>query len=202
MTMDDGALWTRNPLTLLEFWNLSPGSTPIAQANANARFVVLWCIIATAVMSFLTGGFKPHFFVVGALILAATGVRDHSQQHTVPSTQSIRELKFCETPTATNPMANPMLNDYGAEGKLPACPTDSVRGEIQQSLNSAPIANMISEKRTDPRQQEIADRAFYSLPATTVPNNVENFRRALTGGEALQRRMDHGFDNTMFSRGT
>ena len=148
----------------------------------------------------MTGGFKPHFFIVGAVILAASGA--HDARHNglaVPSEQMARELKFCEAPTKNNPLGNPMPTDFGTEGKLPACPSDNVASQITNSINELPLARMVSEKTTDPFQQKIANRSFYSLPATTVPNNIENYRHAIAGSN-VQRQMDHGFDDNIFSR--
>lgn len=201
----DAELWTSNPSTLLlNIFQLTPSNpaSQVARANAAARFVVLWCLVATIAFSLLSGGFKPHFFIIGAVILATTGLRDAGQQTkpSVPSEQPAREMKFCEAPTVDNPLGNPMPTDYGKPGKLPACPSDNVASKITQSINELPLAKMVSSKSADPFQQEIANRSFYSLPATTVPNSVENFRHAIASG-GVGRRMDHGFDDNIFSRG-
>ena len=197
----DAEPWTHNPTTLFRIFDIAPGNqaSQIAKSNAAARFVVLWCLIATIVFSALSGGFRPHFFIVGAVILAASGVRDAGLAVAVPSEQPARELKFCEAPSKENPLANPMPTDFGTTGKLPACPSDNVSTRVRESINELPIARLVSEKSTDPYQQEIATRSFYSLPSTTVPNNVENFRHAIAGS-SVQRLMDHGFDENIFTR--
>lgn len=200
--------WTRNPAVLFESFDTTPKGPPgsVENANATARFIVLWTVAATAIASLITIAgaamqktaprFFYYFLIVGAVMLLASGVSTHDA--TVPADTGVQEMKYCQTPTVQNPMANPLITDYGTDAKLPACPSDAVTPNIDAAIKRLPISSVISSATNDDYAQEMGQRSFYSMPVTTVPQNVENFRNALYG-ESINRRVDHGFDTNIFS---
>lgn len=201
-------LWTRNPAVLLDSFDTSQNGPPgsVENANATARFIILWTIAATVISSGITimgsaiNKTSPRFFyyfvIVGAVMLLASGVSSH--QTTLPADTDVQEMKYCQKPTVDNPMANPLPYDYGNSVKLPACPSDTITSNINSAINNLPISSIVASQSNDDYAQEIGRRSFYSLPVTTVPHNVENFRNALYG-ESINRRVDHGFDKNIFS---
>lgn len=130
-------------------------------------------------------------------MLMACGVAAESGD-TVPEDSSVQEMKYCQLPNVDNPLANPLPYDYGDGPKLPACPSDAVGHNIDAEIDKLPITSVIASETGDTRLQRSGRRTFYSLPATTIPQNMENFRNALYG-ENLTRRVDHGFDANIFS---
>lgn len=173
----------------------------VKASNATARFIIIWSILSTAIaclFSLLRGENKLrlHFLFIGGVMLAFAGLS--AETHTVPQNGTVQEMKYCQAPTTDNPMANPLPNDYGNGVKMPACPSDAVSARVDATIDALPITSVVAAEAGDDAVEYAGRRSFYSLPATTVPQNVENFRNALYG-ENISRRVDHGFDVNMFN---
>lgn len=196
------ALWTDDPRVLLDLARLGDvdqrGVDPVADANAAARFVLLWGVCATAATTLISGRFAYGLVLVTAVLLFMSSGEGPRARVGVPRDAEVREMKMCEAPTATNPLANVLPVDMNRPGKLPACPSDAVEDEITRSIASMPLSQQVADSVGVTPNMHTGMRAFYSLPSTTVPNNVENFRNALIGPN-VGRRVDHGFDENAFS---
>ena len=106
-------------------------------------------------------------------------------------------LRFCQSPSAQNPLANVTLADLNNGPRLPACPSDAVGPQIAREMDRLPITGPVI-REAGKRNARITDRPFHSTPVTTVPGDRDNFAYALYG-EGLKRNVDHGFVNE-FSR--
>jgi len=80
----------------------------------------------------------------------------------------------CQKPTKENPMANVLYGDYTENpNRDGACEYSTVRELVQ--------ANLDKTFTSDPGKRNIASRAFYSNPSTTIPNDQTAFAEALYG---------------------
>jgi hypothetical protein len=179
-------LWSEDPFVLLE----SPLElvyysrySPEQNVNALARFVIYWSVFSFAITK------QSVILVIGAILLffmrGTTDTRD-----TLLDTQGASMIKYCHAPSVDNPMANPLLSDYGDGVKLPACPYGSVRGDIREALNSQSITGPAIDSVNDDSSTRLSRRQFYTVPSTTVPNERDAFVHSLYGSN-IDRKQSH-----------
>jgi hypothetical protein len=159
----------------------SGSSNEVENSNALARFIIVLAVITA---------FVSRRYVVAALILCLLPLAVPVENQDVPESQSARMLKYCQSPSVTNPMANPNPADYGRGMKLPACPTSApeVQSRVSDELSSQEITGHVIAAAGMTDAMKLSDRQFYSMPSTTVPGNRENYMRALYG-ESIDRRI-------------
>ena len=153
----------------------SPHYSAEQNANALARFVIYWTIFSYALTN------RPSLILIGCILLFCMRGTSQNVPDAMLDTQDATMTKYCESPSVSNPMANPMLTDFGSGEKLPACPSGSVRNEIRDALNSQPITGPVFESVGDDSGTRLARRQFYTVPSTTVPNERDSFVHALYG---------------------
>ncbi len=159
----------------------------VRNTNALARFIVFW-VLGVWIMR---GMRRPpyEYMFIGAILLFLTS--SAYRQSPPPSGSSMDEMRFCQAPSHSNPLANAGLDDFNNGARLPACPPDAVAADIERNIDRLPITRGVIEA-VGKSNSRISDRTFYSMPVTTVPADRANFVHALYG-EGISRRIDHGF---------
>jgi hypothetical protein len=172
-------LWTEHPIVLIESpteFMYSEKFDKVRNLNAMVRFTIYWSII----IFLLTG--QPIVFVilVVALILMRRPVVIEEPILTEDATADAKI--YCQSPSVNNPLANPTPADWGnGKPKLPACPTDNVKSDIRDALNSQPITGPIYAAAGEDANSKLARRSFYSIPTSGVPDGRDEFMRGLYG---------------------
>ena len=86
-------------------------------------------------------------------------------------------------PTLENPMGNVLLNEYVDNPDRPSAPWyPSMRAQVQQAW---------SQIHPFERQRD-AERNFYTVPATTIPNDQTGFAQAAYGKPFASKCHDQG----------
>ena len=158
---------------LLNFW---PSSSQSAKdrTSATARFV----IYASVIVFLITR--DSRVFALGGLVLAilyylwtANMIKDGKYRSAYGDGRSPNILRGSVTmPTLDNPMGNVLMTDYLDQPDRPAAAWyPSVRQEVQQEWSQIhPF-----ERKRD------AERNFYTMPVTTIPNDQASFAQASFG---------------------
>lgn len=172
-------LWSENPIVLIESpaeFMYSGQFDKVRNINAMVRFSIYWSII----IYFMTG--QPIVFVLlgVALILMR---RPSVIEEPILTEDTTADAKiYCQAPSVNNPLANPTPFDWGnGKPKLPACPTDNVKSDIRNALNSQPITGPIHAVAGEDANSKLARRSFYSIPTSGVPDGRDEFVRGLYG---------------------
>ena len=172
-------LWSEHPTVLIESpaeFMYSEQFDKIRNLNAMVRFSIYWTII----IYFMTG--QPIVFVI--LVVALIVMRRPAfTEETIITEDLTSDAKiYCQSPSVDNPLANPTPADWGnGKPKLPACPTDNVRSNIKEALNSQPITGPIYAAVGEDVNSKLARRSFYSIPTSGVPDGRDEFIRGLYG---------------------
>lgn len=181
-------LWIHNPEVLIKGdlrIGFSSSESVIDNCNAMARLIIMCAIVSAVVL-------KSPVTVAMVLSLLFFAVPS-GNSIIVPDSQTAKSLKFCQSPSETNPLANPNPSDFGSNKmKLPACPASApkVRSLIKEELNSQDITGPVIEAAgSSLDSMKIANRSFYSVPGTTVPADRDSFMHALYG-ETIDRTMN------------
>tara|TARA_B100001741_G_scaffold174625_1_gene143945 strand:- start:5842 stop:6405 length:564 start_codon:yes stop_codon:yes gene_type:complete len=180
--METTPLWSQNPTVLLQApleIMYSARYSDVRNLNAMARFVILWVLVSYFVSR------RPIVIVLGliALVLLSRASMSTLSMPKLFDSHDASSRKFCQSPSIDNPMANPTPNDWGSgDVKLPACPTEVVKDNVTQALKSQPITGVgASDAPSLDSNAYLAERSFYSVPASGVPDSRENFIHALYG---------------------
>lgn len=181
------SLWTTNPHVLLQ-WPLdiivSTTKSDVANLNAAARSVIILSIAALAMGGFRHAAAIALTAAVLLYMLSRTSQAKITAQNYFLDTQAASEMQYCQMPSISNPMANPTYADAGSGFKLPACPPGTMKSAIREAVNGQEITSQIvrsaAEGKIDPNSLP-SDRAFYSMPVTTIPSNREAFVTSLYG---------------------
>lgn len=205
------ALWTHDPATLFEVHKLGKPydategddarSYRVERTNAHARFVVWWVLLASAVSALAGQAHLIRYYVlVGGCALfglsfVGDGTDDALERDHVFA--DFAHHKFCQAPNDDNPLANPSAGHH--YDKLPSCPLGAVKAAVHDSIRggSSALATIYKDASTEEKRRSVdtstrmLDRAFYSVPGSTVPSNRENFTHALFG-DGLRRTLYHG----------
>jgi hypothetical protein len=178
-------VWFENPKLLFakndvaKFWPVR-GQSAAERINATSRFVIYLSAVLYAVRR------DPRIFVLAALVLSSmyilyktNMVPDEKYVPVVASGRKITPVRpACQAPTRDNPLANVLLSDYVTDpDRPPACAIGSVDGLVTKYLDDSfpRDAGDVYNSRNG------ANRAFYSMPSTTIPNDQTAFAEALYG---------------------
>jgi hypothetical protein len=83
----------------------------------------------------------------------------------------------CIRPTTDNPFGNVLLTDMTDNPGRPAvCPYNDIENEIKSKFNERLYRNV-----NDIYEKENSQRQFYSMPVTSIPNDVETYREFVFG---------------------
>lgn len=181
-------LWIHNPEVLIKGdfkLGFSSSESEIENCNSMARLIILCAVVSAIIL-------KSPVTVAMVLSLLFFAVPSGNSM-LVPDSQTAKSLKFCQSPSETNPLANPNPSDFGSNNmKLPACPTSApkVRNLIKEELNSQDITGLVIDAAGGSLDSmKMANRAFYSVPGTTVPADRDGFMHALYG-DTIDRTMN------------
>lgn len=169
---------------LLKFWP-SASQTAKERVLATTRFV----IYATCIMYLIKR--DPRVFALGILVLAVLYYLWTTNMITdgkirPPYGEGIQTNMFrsqVTLPTLDNPMANVLLSDYVDDPERPSAAWyPSVRTEVQQQWSQIHPFERLRD----------AERNFYSMPVTTIPNDQTGFAEARFGKKFSPMCKDQG----------
>ena len=80
----------------------------------------------------------------------------------------------CVRPTTNNPFGNVLLTDN--PGRSAACPYNDVEKEVKDKFNERLYRNV-----NDVYEKANSQRQFYTMPVTSIPNDVETYREFVFG---------------------
>ena len=167
-------LWSKDPSVLLESpleFVYSKDFDRNRNTNAMVRFVLYWTALAFAI--------KPHVTIL--LLSAAIQImlRGKDEPERIGATESTR---YCQAPSLDNPMANATPFDWGSgDSKLPACPSYMVQDRSNELIASQPITGPVYALGGRDEGSRLAERTFFSVPTSGVPDGRESFVHALYG---------------------
>lgn len=172
-------LWSESPIVLVESpteFMYSEQFDKTRNLNAMVRFAIYWSII----IYFMTG--QPIVFVILVVALIVMRRPAVTEEPIVTENLTSDAKIYCQSPSVENPLANPTPADWGnGKPKLPACPTDNVKSNIKEALNSQPITGPIYAAAGEDANSKLARRSFYSIPTSGVPDGRDEFIRGLYG---------------------
>lgn len=169
---------------LLKFWP-SASQTAKERVLATTRFV----IYATCIMYLIKR--DARVFALGILVLAVLYYLWTTNMITdgkirPPYGEGIQTNAFrsqVTMPTLDNPMANVLLSDYVDNPERPSAAWyPSVRTEVQQQWSKIHPFERLRD----------AERNFYSVPVTTIPNDQTGFAEARFGKKFAPMCKDQG----------
>lgn len=159
---------------LLVFWPTSSQSAK-ERAEATARFVIYSSVLVYIINR------DVRVFALGGLVLAilyylytANMISDGSHVRTSGTNGRTTSSLYpsATLPTLDNPMGNVLMTDYVDQPDRPAAAWyPSVRQEVQ---------NAWSQIHPFERKRD-AERNFYTMPNTTIPNDQTGFAQACHG---------------------
>ena len=180
--MDPKAVFKTNDL--LKFW---PTSTQSAdeRVSATTRFI----LYAVCVVYLINR--DPRVFALGVVALSilyymwtTNMIKDGKLRTTIgDGRMSNMFRKDVTLPTLENPMGNVLLNEYVDYPDRPSAPWyPSMRAQVQQAW---------SQIHPFERQRD-AERNFYTVPATTIPNDQTGFAQEAYGKPFASKCHDQG----------
>jgi hypothetical protein len=169
---------------LLTFW---PTATQTAKqrVSATTRFILYAMCIVYIINK------DPRIFALGGVALAilyymatTNMIKDGSLRSAIGDARYSTVFRPNVTlPTTENSMGNVLLSDYVDNPDRPAAAWyPSIRGQVQQ---------VWSQIHPFERQRD-AERNFYSMPATTIPNDQTAFAQAAYGRPFAAKCHDQG----------
>ena len=169
---------------LLTFW-------PTATQTANQRVSATTRFILYAVCIVYIINKDPRIFALGGIALAilyymwtTNMIKDGSLRSTIGDARTSSIFRPDVTlPTTENSMGNVLLSDYVDNPDRPAAAWyPSARDKVQ---------SVWSQIHPFERQRD-AERNFYSMPATTIPNDQTGFAQAAYGKPFAAKCHDQG----------
>jgi len=169
---------------LLEFWPTARQSAR-ERVSATARFV----IYSVCIVYLITR--DPRIFALGILVLAilyymyvSRIISDGKLRPAQGDARVPGPLRDQVTmPSRNNPMGNVLMTDYiDAPDRPSAAWYPSMRSQVQQVMSSIhPF-----------ERQRDAERNFYTMPSTTIPNDQTGFAQAAYGRPFAPKCNDQG----------
>lgn len=169
---------------ILDFW-------PTAKQTAKERMLATtrFVIYATCIIYLINR--DPRIFALGILVLAilyylwtANLIKDGQVRAPIAEARVSGPMRAQVTmPTLDNPMGNVLLTDYvDNPDRPPAAWYPSVRGEVQQQWATIHPYERVRD----------AERNFYTVAATTIPNDQTAFAEASFGRKFAPMCKDQG----------
>lgn len=144
------------------------------QLNAVVRFALYYSIVLTLVTRRLSS--MRIFVGVAALSVVVYEVYVRRDKLGLADVSHFRQNGApCSRPTPENPYMNVMLGDYATPGRPAACDVTIPLVAAATSAVTAPVPS------DDPFVEGRADRQFYTMPSTTIPNDQQGFVDFLYG---------------------
>lgn len=171
---------------LLEFWPTARQSAR-ERVSATTRFVIYSVCIVYLINR------DPRIFALGALVLSilyymyvARIITDGKLRPAQGDARVPGPLRDQVTlPTRDNPMGNVLMTDYIDSPDRPSAAWyPSMRSQVQQVMSSI---------HPYERQRD-AERNFYTMPSTTIPNDQTGFAQAAYGRPFAPKCNDQGGD--------
>lgn len=79
---------------------------------------------------------------------------------------------YCTKPTENNPFMNVNMNDYT---KFPNRPKACIISDVQDDVDKYFDKNL-PRNQGDIYHKNASDRQYYSMPSTSIPNNLDDFK--------------------------
>ncbi len=90
---------------------------------------------------------------------------------------TIVDNKICVKPSLDNPFMNPTIIDYNNNNNdIKACPYSE--NDIEKNVNTFFKQNVYKDIN-DIYERHFSERQFYTVPATTIPNDRQSFEKWL-----------------------
>ena len=167
-------LWYENPTILISEWNILPFSKDL---NKNINSLARLSILLILYINF--SNISQKYISLPLIILLVSVILKPVEKFIT----KIRIKKNCRMPTKNNPFMNFTVADYIKNPKTkPACPsTPQVKKDVRYKF----LAGNKHYNTTDFFNKNNSDRAFYTMPVTTVVNDQTGFAKKLLGGSGL-----------------
>lgn len=178
-------VWFDNPKSLFDakqvdnFWP-TKNQSAAERVNATSRFIIYASVVIYVFQR------DPRIFFLAAIVLSVlyllfktNMVPEEKYQPNISEGRKPTPLRpSCQKPSKNNPLANVLLSDYVTNpDRPPACNYETVKPLVKEYLDDSFPADVADVYGT----RNAAARAFYSMPATTIPNNQTAFAEALYG---------------------
>jgi hypothetical protein len=169
---------------LLTFWPTA-AQTADQRASATTRFILYAVCIVYIINR------DPRIFALGGVALAilyymwtTNMIKDGKLRTTIGDGRYSTAFRPDVTlPTTENSMGNVLLSDYADNPDRPAAAWyPSIRGQVQQ---------VWSQIHPFERQRD-AERNFYTMPSSTIPNDQTGFAQAAYGKPFAAKCHDQG----------
>ena len=100
-----------------------------------------------------------------------------TNEHLSNRNLAIVNNQICVKPSSENPFMNPSIIDYSNNNNdIKACPYNEA--EIENNVNSYFKDNVYKDVN-DIYERNFSERQFYTVPATTIPNDRQSYERWL-----------------------
>ena len=175
-------VWFSDPLELfrknqiLNFWPTS-SQTPSERVNASTRFILYAACILYLIKR------DPRVFILAGMVIGVmfimykSNIISPSNSPYPFSSGDIDHFPNCQLPTADNPMANVLLNDYEKDpNRPPACYYPTVQNRVKSLLDDTFQFDAGRSRSSLPKyQRNAAARQFISAPVSTIPGAQTDF---------------------------
>jgi len=182
-------IWYEDPRVLFgpRFYEFVPtaGQTFEERINALTRFAIYGTILLYVLRR------NPRHVAIGIAVVAVLALINYSRG--LRSSESFGDLgeeetsafadywpskkRTCVRPTGTNPFGNVLPTDIADDPAREAtCAYDDIKEEVRDAFNDKLYRNL-----NDVYEKANSQRQFYTMPSTTVPNDVGAFREFVYG---------------------
>lgn len=172
-------IWYEDLIGFVHNYNLIPMGYYTIEEKLNA--LVRLFIVVGLVLAFIRADARFLFFgIIAALISILiynyqVQRREDAERFLEQRNLDVVNSRLCTRSTVDNPFMNPSIYEIGASPDRPAaCDLESVQDVVDKNFHARLYRDTNDLYGTDgmPRQ-------FYTMPATTIPNDRESFQKWL-----------------------
>lgn len=178
-------IWYEDPIgfmSTLEDWYTFiplPNMTLAEKLNAILRFAIYYSILLLVFKGSTKMVFVLLFVMAVTFFVYHVDSNQRKDMETVMSKEGLetdpQTRKVCRTPTLQNPFMNALITQDDKTKSVPAC--DITRPKIEKKVERLFDDPAIYGEHggKDIFGRNVAERSFYTAPASTVPNDQQGF---------------------------
>jgi len=158
---------------------------PLVSMNFKEKIlsIVFLIIFLSIILTFI---FKEPIIILVAIVLIIflfyiylfdEKTKIETNEHLNNRNLAVINNQICVKPSSENPFMNPSIIDYtNSNNNIKACPYNEK--EIENNVNSY-FKDTVYKDVNDIYERNFSERQFYTVPATTIPNDRQSFEKWL-----------------------
>tara|TARA_B110000977_G_C11078720_1_gene492139 strand:+ start:2790 stop:3374 length:585 start_codon:yes stop_codon:yes gene_type:complete len=167
-------LWYENPTTLINEWDILPFSKDL---NKNINSLARLSILLILYINF--SNISQKYISLALIILLVSVILKPVEKFIT----KVNIKKNCRMPSKNNPFMNFTVAEYIKNPTAkPACPSNP---KVKEEVRSKFLEGSKYYNTTDFFNKNNSDRAFYTMPVTTIVNDQTGFAKKLLGKSGM-----------------